>query len=90
MRVVRRRVLVFGRVQGVWYRQSCAEVAHAAGVQGWARNNADGTVEAVVEGAEQAVDEVIAWMRQGPPRAVVQRVEVTDEPPQGEQGFQVR
>lgn len=83
-------MIVAGRVQGVWYRQSCAEVAHGAGVHGWVCNRPDGTVEAVLEGEEQAVDEVIVWMRQGPPRAVVQRVEVVDEPPQGEWAFQVR
>lgn len=83
-------MLVSGRVQGVWYRQSCAEMAHAGGVHGWVRNNLDGTVEAVLEGEEQAVDDVIAWMRQGPPRALVRRIEVADEPPQGAQGFQVR
>ncbi|MEA3218105.1 MAG: acylphosphatase [Acidimicrobiia bacterium] len=84
------RVTVHGRVQGVWYRESCQREAVAAGIAGWVRNNADGTVEAVVEGESQAVDRVIAWMRQGPPSALVRCVEVSAETPTGLQGFSVR
>jgi acylphosphatase len=84
------RVTVHGRVQGVWYRESCRRQAVAAGIAGWVRNNADGTVEAVVEGQSQAVDRVIAWMRQGPPSALVTSVEVSAETPTGVQGFSVR
>jgi acylphosphatase len=87
---VRYRVSVSGRVQGVWYRQSCRREAAALGVAGWVRNNGDGTVEAVVEGEPGAVDRLLAWMRLGPPRARVAGVEVRAEPPQGEQGFRVR
>jgi acylphosphatase len=84
------RVTVHGRVQGVWYRESCRRQAVAAGIAGWVRNNADGTVEAVVDGESQAVDRVIAWMRQGPPSALVASVEVSAETPTGVQGFSVR
>lgn len=88
--MIRRRVIVRGRVQGVWYRQSCRLEALDVGVVGWVRNNDDGTVEAVLEGDADAVDRVMAWMRLGPPHAAVSRVDYTDETPRGEQGFAVR
>jgi acylphosphatase len=87
---VRRRVHVAGRVQGVWFRESCRDLAVAAGVSGWVRNLDDGRVEAVLEGPTAAVDEVVAWCRQGPPRARVDGVDVVDEEPVGERGFRVR
>lgn len=87
---VRRRVLVAGRVQGVWFRESCHDQAQAAGVAGWVRNLADGRVEVALEGPPDAVDEVVGWCRRGPRRARVDRVEVGDEAPVGEQGFRVR
>ena len=87
---VRRRVHVAGRVQGVWFRESCRDRALAAGVSGWVRNLDDGRVEVVLEGPAAAVDEVAAWCRQGPRRARVDRVEGVDEAPIGEQGFRVR
>ncbi len=87
---VRRDVSVAGRVQGVWFRESCRDRALAAGVAGWVRNLDDGRVEVVVEGPPAAVDEVVAWCRQGPLRARVDHVEVVDEEPVGEQGFRVR
>ena len=87
---VRRRALVAGRVQGVWFRESCRDQAQAAGVSGWVRNLADGRVEVVLEGPAGAVDGVLAWCRRGPRRARVDRVEVVDEAPVGEQGFRVR
>jgi acylphosphatase len=87
---VRRRVLVAGRVQGVWFRESCRDQAQAAGVAGWVRNLADGRVEVVLEGPPGAVDEVLAWCRLGPRRGRVDGVEVVDEAPVGEQGFRVR
>ena len=87
---VRRRALVAGRVQGVWFRESCRDQAQAAGVAGWVRNLADGRVEVVLEGPAGAVDGVLAWCRRGPRRARVDRVEVVDEAPVGEQGFRVR
>jgi len=86
---VRRRVLVSGRVQGVWFRESCREQALAAGVSGSARNRADGRVEVVLEGPTTAVDRVVAWCHEGPRRARIDAVEVADEPPVGERGFRV-
>jgi acylphosphatase len=87
---VRRRVLVSGRVQGVWYRETCRRVATENAVAGWVRNNHDGTVEAVLEGGSDAVERVIAWMGTGPPQAHVEHVEVRTEAPVGEVGFSVR
>src|SRR6056297_610269 len=85
--VVRRRVLVSGRVQGVFFRDSCRRVAVDAGVRGWARNLDDGRVEVVAEGGADAVDAVVSWCREGPPRARVDQVAVDDETPTGLDGF---
>jgi acylphosphatase len=74
----------------VWFRESCRDRAIAAGVAGWVRNLDDGRVEVALEGPPAAVDEVVAWCRQGPPRARVDRVDVVDEEPVGERGFRVR
>jgi acylphosphatase len=88
--VVRCRVIVAGRVQGVFFRDSCERVATGLGVDGWVRNRPDGTVEVVAEGDRAAVDELLAWCRHGPPRARVDRIDVTDEPVAAERGFRVR
>jgi acylphosphatase len=87
--VVRRRVLVSGRVQGVFFRDACRHEAAAAGVRGWVRNRGDGGVEAVFEGPVRGVERMVAWCHLGPPRARVTGVEVTEEAPVGEAGFRV-
>lgn len=87
---VRRRVIVDGRVQGVFYRDTCRRLATRAGVSGWARNRSDGEVEVVLEGDPDAVDRVVAWCRTGPPHALVTSVKVVDEEPEGIRGFSVR
>lgn len=87
--VVRRRVLVGGRVQAVGFRQSCADAARGRRVAGWVRNRRDGSVEAVFEGPEAAVDAMVGWCRTGPPAARVDRVEVTAEEPEQVHGFRV-
>jgi acylphosphatase len=87
---VRLRVVVSGRVQGVWFRESCRREAAAAGVGGWVRNHADGTVHAALEGDPAAVARVVAWLRHGPPRAEVTDVAVTPDEPLGEHHFEVR
>jgi acylphosphatase len=87
---VRRRVIVHGRVHGVWFRDSCRREAEAAGVAGWVRNRPDRTVEAVFEGPEAAVAALVAWCRTGPIRARVERVEQFDELPTGAPGFEIR
>jgi acylphosphatase len=87
--LIRRRVLVSGRVQGVGFRQHCAAVARGAGVAGWVRNRRDGRVEVVLEGPADRVAQVVSWCRRGPTLAEVEAVEVRDEPPTGESGFRV-
>lgn len=66
---------VTGIVQGVWYRQSTKQQADAQDVTGWARNLADGRVEVLLCGEETAVKRVESWLQEGPPRAIVQKVE---------------
>jgi acylphosphatase len=88
--VVRRRLRVTGRVQGVWFRESCREVAVRLGVAGSVRNRADGTVEVVVEGGSHEVEALVAWCRSGPPAAEVTGVEAAEERPEGLTGFRVR
>ncbi len=87
---IRVRVVVKGRVQGVFFRDGCRSEARAAGVTGFVRNRHDGSVEAELEGPEAAVERVVAWCRTGPPRARVESVEVERIPPVGEPGFRVR
>ena len=92
-RAVRVRVVVRGLVQGVWFRESCRRRASELGVDGWVRNRSDGAVEAVMSGGEAAVAQLVAWCREGPPRADVTGVDVVDESaPEGELlvGFRVR
>jgi len=87
---VRRRILVHGRVEGVGFRASCARRALSVGVGGWVRKRADGAVEAVFEGEEEKVAQLVAWCSAGPPLAAVHDVDVTDEQPTGERSFSVR
>jgi acylphosphatase len=88
--IVRRRIVVDGHVQGVWFRASADREAARLGIAGSAENRYDGRVELVAEGDRAAVDRFIAWARSGPPRAVVTNIRITDEEPQGERGFRVR
>ena len=83
------RVLASGRVQGVFFRASCAERAAALGLSGWIRNVANGDVEAVFEGTDAAVEQIVRWCREGPPLARVDRIDVVDETPTNESGFRV-
>jgi acylphosphatase len=87
--VRRVNVVVTGRVQGVFYRASCADRARAAGLGGWVRNRPDGAVEAEFEGPTERVEAILAWCRQGPPSAHVDEVLVSDREPAGERGFRV-
>jgi len=88
--VIRNRVLVSGRVQGVYFRDTCRRVAAEHGVAGWVRNLADGRVEAVFEGPEPAVRQVVAWARRGPASAKVTAIAVRAEPPEGLAAFDIR
>ena len=87
--MIRRRVVVSGLVQGVWFRDSCRTEARRAGVAGSVRDRADGKVEAVFEGAPDAVNELCNWCQHGPPRARVAGVEITDEAVEGDVGFRI-
>jgi acylphosphatase len=89
MAAVRRRVVVHGRVQGVFFRDSTQKEASSKGVNGWVRNRDDGAVEAVFEGDEEAVAALVEFTRSGPSRADVERVDVEDEEPEGLKGFEV-
>lgn len=86
---VRVRVVVDGRVQGVYFRQSTQTEAWRLGVDGWVRNLRDGRVEAVFEGAPELVAQAVAYVRQGPPRALVTSAEESREEPLGESGFRI-
>mgnify|MGYP000170990390 CR=1 FL=1 len=86
----RARVFVSGRVQGVYYRSNTRDAARARDVNGWVRNLADGRVEAVFEGSESAVEEMIEWCHTGSPAATVDDVDVRYEEPEGESTFEIR
>jgi len=85
------RAVVRGDVQGVGFRAATAHEARRAGVAGWVRNQRDGSVEEDVEGAADAVDALIKWLRRGPSLARVTAVEIDDSlPPSGQEGFTIR
>jgi acylphosphatase len=87
---MRVHVEVTGRVQGVFFRDSCRQTARRLGVSGWVRNTAEGSVEGEFEGEDPAVQELVDWCRDGPPYATVSGVSVTPMTPTGETGFEVR
>jgi acylphosphatase len=87
---IRRRLVVHGKVQGVFYRDSAREVARNEGVAGWAANRSDGSVEVVLEGPAEAVESVVGYCRQGPSSADVESVDEHEETPEGLSGFQIR
>jgi acylphosphatase len=88
--VVRRRVVVRGHVQGVFFRDSVRRLADRHGVAGWIANRWDGAVEGVFEGDADAVERLVEFCRNGPRGALVDEVEVSDDEPTGERGFYVR
>jgi acylphosphatase len=87
--MVRKRVIVHGRVQGVFFRDTTRRMAGSRGVAGWVRNNPDGSVEAAFEGPEDAVEGMVRFAREGPRGAVVESVDVRDEEPEGLTGFRI-
>jgi acylphosphatase len=87
MEIKRAHVTVTGSVQGVGFRWATLTRARSRKVAGWVRNNPDGTVDAVFEGAPQAVEALIAWCHRGPAGARVDDVNVELEAPSGERGF---
>lgn len=88
--LVARNVVISGRVQGVFFRDCMRREAVRRGVSGWVRNCPGGTVQAHLEGAPDAVAEVVLWCRTGPPEAEVEDLRVTVAEPEGEDGFSVR
>jgi acylphosphatase len=88
--MIRRRVVVHGQVQGVFFRDTTVRRAVERGVAGWVRNNPDGTVEAVFEGDPDAVEAMARFAHEGPRGAIVERVEVIEEEPEGLTRFGVR
>ena len=83
------RVKISGRVQGVFFRVSCARLADELGVSGWVRNLPDGDLEAVFHGPDRAVDDMLEWCREGPPHARVTGVDVLEEPSVPRAGFRI-
>jgi len=81
---IRMRLIIEGRVQGVWFRDSTRHEALALGVSGWVTNRRDGTVEVLAEGAEDQVEKLTSWCRHGPPAAKVRMVHETREEWKGE------
>ena len=86
----RARVVIHGRVQGVFFRAETGERARSLGLAGWVRNNPDGTVEAVFQGDRDRVDSMLAWCRRGPAGADVEDVGVEWTEPRDEHGFVTR
>jgi acylphosphatase len=88
--LVARRLVVRGRVQGVGFRHHICQAAQGAGVQGWVRNQPDGSVEAWLEGEAQTVERVDTAVRRGPMGARVESVDVSEEPATGRAtGFRI-
>jgi acylphosphatase len=88
--VQRRRVVVQGHVQGVFFRETTRRRALAVGAAGWVRNLPDGSVEAVFEGEREAVERLVAFVREGPRGARVDWVDVVSEDPEELSGFEIR
>jgi acylphosphatase len=88
--MIRRRVLISGRVQGVGYRDTCRRAATERGVAGWVRNLGDGRVEAVFEGTVEQVDAMVEWARHGPGLSSVADIAMQTEPAEGLTEFVVR
>ena len=86
---VRYRVLISGRVQGVFFRDSCRRLAEQHDVAGWVRNLPDGRVEAVFEGPPDDVRHLVDWSRQGPRLATVDDIAIHPEPPEGLTTFHI-
>ncbi|CAM5614370.1 acylphosphatase [Sphingobium scionense] len=84
------RLMIHGRVQGVFYRNWTVQTARSLGLTGWVRNRMDGSVEALVQGEADAVDRFIALAQDGPPVAKVARIEAMDVPREALGGFEKR
>jgi acylphosphatase len=87
---IARKIKIFGRVQGVFFRQGAVNQARTLGVDGWVRNASDGTVEAYLKGEEAAVERMIGWMRRGPSNARIEDVSIQQAELEELTGFSVR
>ena len=90
MTKIAKRIRVTGRVQGVFFRAWTRDEAQTLGIDGWVRNCSDGSVEAQLEGDQEAIEELVDLIREGPPGARVEGVEVEEADPEGLSGFEVR
>ena len=88
--MISRRAVVHGRVQGVFFRDTTRRMSESRGVSGWVSNRPDGAVEAVFEGDPDSVEAMLAFCREGPRGAAVERVDVSEEEPEGMRGFSIR
>jgi acylphosphatase len=89
--MVRAHLFISGLVQGVFYRASCQREASARGLEGWVRNLPDGRVEALLQGPEEAVRDMIRWCYAGPPHAQVSKIDVSYEEARDDlDGFRIR
>ncbi len=77
-------IKIYGKVQGVFFRAFTKETAESLNITGWVKNLPDGSVQAVAEGEEEALEKFIAFLKEGPPLAMVNRVEYFEEPGEGE------
>jgi len=88
--MISRKLTIRGEVQGVGFRYALRQEAQRRGVAGWVRNRTDGSVEALLQGAEERVAEVIAWARRGPPASRVDEVQVATADEPAHPGFELR
>ncbi len=88
--MIRRRAVITGEVQGVFFRDTARREAESRAVAGWVANRPDGAVEAVFEGEQDSVEAILEFCRRGPGRARVEAIAITEEEPEGLSGFEVR
>lgn len=81
---------IHGQVQGVYYRSSAQKKAQELGLKGWVRNETDGTVTAVAQGPEAALEEWIKWCQTGPKRAIVTQIDREDRTPENFTDFEIK
>ena len=90
MAIKRVHAVIYGKVQGIYFRAYAQAEGTKIGVKGWVRNRTDGTVEAVVEGEEAQVEQMVEWLKKGSPGAQILKVETKEERPVGEAQFNIR
>ena len=84
-------ILISGKVQGVWFRANTRQKAEQLNIKGWVRNTSDGKVEAIFEGKQDNIKEMLDWCRQGPPLAKVEDIKIEDKTQsKGYDGFTIK